>query len=164
MQQVHERGTHICETCGITFKRIYELTVHRNKIHPTPNDRVTCKVCSKIYKNVFFYRRHKRLVHDMKEEDLKFKCGECGKKFISRHKLNLHQLAHNPNAVRFTCEYCNRGFRYSSGFLYHKRSMHTNERLYACPCCDLRFFDYPNSMKHIKSAHGSDLKPVRNQT
>lgn len=157
---IHKKySDEICEFCGMTFKRSSDLTNHVTLVHEKKVS-VDCEICGKNFKSMYALRKHKKETHNKGPKLFNFVC-HCGKKFEKKHSLKYHQISHDPNGVAYKCQFCERGFKYSSGFVYHMRSAHTNEKPYVCPCCELRFFDYPNANKHIKGAHGSDLKPFK---
>ncbi|XP_075444348.1 uncharacterized protein LOC142487983 [Ascaphus truei] len=61
----------------------------------------------------------------------------CGKTFIRRSKLILHERAHT-GPKPFTCEECGKQFSRQFNLIIHQR-IHTRERPYKCEKCDKTF-------------------------
>ena len=70
-----------------------------------------------------------------------FHCGECGKAFITRDKLLLHQKSRHSNERPHACEWCGKGFLLAHKLAEHRRRVHTGEKPFKCNMCDQRFTD-----------------------
>ena len=70
-----------------------------------------------------------------------FHCGECGKAFITRDKLLLHQKSRHSNERPHSCEWCGKGFLLAHKLAEHRRRVHTGEKPFKCNMCDQRFTD-----------------------
>lgn len=104
-----------CAECNITFLTSTELWKHKRKNHVKPGicnicgvivradnlkkhvrihyqDAVTCKICSKKYKNAESLRSH-LLIH----KGLEFKCDICGKVSAVKSEHHRHVKSHEGN-------------------------------------------------------------------
>ena len=89
--------------------------------------------------NIFdiFYRKCVHL--GIKEH----KCGECGREFARKDKLNRHVLIHSPNRPTFPCPFktftgCQKTF-YRKDKLQRHIFAHSKEKPYKCETCQ-KFF------------------------
>ncbi|CAL8274071.1 unnamed protein product [Lota lota] len=83
----------ICETCGKSFKRKNHLEVHR-RTH-TGETPLQCEVCG------YQCRQRASLNWHMKkhrtEEQYRFTCQHCGKRFEKLHSVKFHRLKSHPD-------------------------------------------------------------------
>ena len=82
-----------------------------------------------------------------------FHCGECGKAFITRDKLLLHQKSRHSNERPHACEWCGKGFLLAHKLAEHRRRVHTGEKPFKCNMCDQRFTDSRYVKYFIFSIH-----------
>lgn len=102
----HTNVEYECETCGkisLNSTTFYShiLRNHRNK-ESIPEMKLTCDICSKIFKNKKSLRAHMQ-THSKKYDIM---CDLCGWKFLTRGNLNTHMKTTHSNKRDFACEHC----------------------------------------------------------
>ncbi|CAN2390496.1 hypothetical protein PRIEUP_LOCUS533, partial [Pristimantis euphronides] len=80
------------------------------------------------------------------EEEKRFQCGECGKRFTKSSGLYAHRRIHTGEKP-YSCLECGKRFTYKSGLHKHER-IHTGEKLYSCSECRKCFTDKSNLVIH----------------
>lgn len=99
-------ATYTCSKCHVSYSTYVELVTHM-KFSTCFLDRLTCRVCSKIFPSRRKLNSH-LTCHKPKET---FLCEECSKIFSNEHSLKLHiesehRMVINNEAI-FTCSICN---------------------------------------------------------
>ncbi|CRK99721.1 CLUMA_CG012973, isoform A [Clunio marinus] len=109
---------HVCEICAKGFFTKHRLDDHI-KIHG--NKRFKCNRCEKRFLVKSRMREHVERVHLKMRH---YVCGECGKRFSSSYKLNIHKLEHA--GIRFPCFVpdCKSTFSNKDGSVFHLRHSH----------------------------------------
>ena len=148
-----------CEHCSKTFLSANILQLHVTKKHggsasikelhtkrkSTPN--VYCKLCYVNFNNNANLRRHVETVHkndqqflerDLTENDLKFPCVKCDKKFVSEAILRNHLAFHKQ--VEFA--------------EIRKKSL--VNKSFNCSLCHSEYKDFRTLAKHIEKIHEED--------
>lgn len=83
----------------------------------------------------------------VEEEEVNFKCSECGEPFQTKSKLAAHTLRHS--SVRtFECEVCGKVFTYKSNLTRHLL-IHSGIKNYECERCGKRFSQKGNLLQHM---------------
>ncbi|XP_070569171.1 zinc finger protein 493-like [Ptychodera flava] len=72
-------------------------------------------------------------------------CSNCGKNFIGKAALKIHQLVKHMGEKPFACEMCDQRFVSASALITHRRR-HTGEKPYKCNICG-RAFRHSSTMK-----------------
>ena len=125
-----------------------ETPVHRGHLKTFENSWIFCKDSGKlIFRFVFQCPRGFKTPRGLKYHMAlhtgiaAFHCGECGKAFITRDKLLLHQKSRHSNERPHACEWCGKGFLLAHKLAEHRRRVHTGEKPFKCNMCDQRFTD-----------------------
>ncbi|KAJ2942276.1 hypothetical protein O0L34_g15823 [Tuta absoluta] len=175
-----------CEVCGKTFRWKTSLKRHLEKHdeskykHGIPA--AVCEPCNIGFQSVSSYQRHLRnsLKH-VSQNQLRFICDPCGKRFADKTKLRDHieekhlhrtyqcHICSKPSKNRVgldqhirnvhkgrpnnkVCHYCGKAFPTKVQLESHIRS-HTGERPYICELCPTTFSQQSNLYKHNRQVH-----------
>lgn len=147
---------HICETCGISFKRKSDLNAHMIK-HESVFDQETFPHCYKcLYKGcgkVFFrqtnYEYHLNVHSGVKP----YECIKCFKPFHSKYTKNEHEKD-CVNDVEHKCEICGSMFKQRSGLHNHIQAEHVRrEKGFPCDICSQMFKFSSGLIRHKKEKH-----------
>ncbi|KAM5125103.1 uncharacterized protein ACMZJ9_022456 [Mantella aurantiaca] len=119
-------GSYICIECGQSFSQETSYVEHR-QLH-TPYSPGSSKGCDgdPNIRSV----EHKRAGKE-------FVCADCGKTFIGKSNLIVHQRSHTGEKP-YGCIFCGKHFGRSSVLRKHER-IHTGEKPYACVYCGKQF-------------------------
>ena len=82
-----------------------------------------------------------------------FSCDQCGKKFKTRHCVNIHLRSHGIGGYSWCCEECGKTFNQISAYHVHLK-VHSNIREFACEDCGMTF-----KLKHSLKKHQLVHKP-----
>lgn len=127
------------------------------------NGRFFCVQEKCVAKNVSFryingFREHYMEKH-ASEDQKKFKCKFCGKRFGTNALKNRHQLTYHEQ--KYECSLCDKKFGHNSLLTNHMRS-HTGEKPYVCETCAASFYVQGSLNKHIRETHMPVVK-IRNK-
>ncbi|XP_006821993.1 uncharacterized protein LOC102806249, partial [Saccoglossus kowalevskii] len=114
--QRHGERRYPCDTCGMSFKALAELTEHR-LIHSLPKN-YPCEVC-----RFEFHRRNELLLHMSKAHPntRPFECENCDKSFSTVESLRVHQRCHTGE-LPHKCRFCSRQFVHGKHCEVHESS------------------------------------------
>ncbi len=155
-RKVHEEKSHLCTTCGKTFRTNASLVKHR-EIHEEIAS--ACDLCGKIYKNERALKQHLRR-HEVQGS---FRCCTCHEVFDDKDTLKTHTVDCKPESDSiFECTECCKTFSVKRNYKAHMRKFHgvgssilENAR---CPVCDQMFATRVHLVRHLDDKH-SDYKP-----
>ena len=114
-----ETGPFVCSCCGKEMKGKNTLNYHEKTVH-NPS---TCPKCDKVVKSLY---RHTLTKHTDNSK-LHAKCEHCGKGFMDRSALRVHEMNVHIKARPFKCRYkCENDFGYNdlSNRNSHERKKH----------------------------------------
>lgn len=138
-----------CAVCERAFKRSSELSSHM-QIHRSVT--YACETCSFTTTNKVSLRTHDRRVH---QRDLRYRCEQCGKGFMSNYDLEDHKASH-LGTKSFICEYCGNAYSQKSYLIAHKRVIHgiqrTAPKQHRCDLCS-RSFASEHSLRNHATLH-----------
>lgn len=91
---------HQCDMCERTFKRIDRLNAHKKYFHSEERN-FSCPKCNKTFKTRDAMNRHHRI-----HLPPKYFCHICGKGFVQKYNMRIHQKVHGMFHVPATemCE------------------------------------------------------------
>ena len=170
--------TNLCIKCGKSFYDKRELKLHEVAIHKEKN--IPCRICSKLFPSEKLRDKHKKTVHATDQayqcdecprnykhpsslhkhrlsqhrdkEARKFKCGYCGKAFITKEKLKTHERTHTGERIH-GCLHCGMLFTDKSSLARH-RKIHEGGTKYQCDLCPKEYSQSYDVVKHKLVAHG----------
>ena len=193
-----------CEQCSKKFRSSNILRLHVSKNHggstsnkqvrknkkPIMKRKAYCNLCYVNFKYNSKFKKHVEKVHkndqeflerDLTDEDLKFPCVKCDKKFVKEAILRNHLAFHKQvesawtrkyyKNKRYTCNLCYCNYRDSSALVKHFSKIHAGEealleaeiiedaREFSCQVCQLRFIKESHLNYHLQRKHtGGKLK------
>jgi hypothetical protein len=133
--QIHNTGKYPCKDCGKTFSldkylRKHVAIVHKKyktfkcmycserfhaeferHLHVVENHKEkvrvsTCELCGKTFDWRPYYLAHLRKVHSNVKKN---KCRYCGKAFVSKHEVKMHEQRHTGTGKHY-CGQCGKNF------------------------------------------------------
>lgn len=150
-----------CLICKKEINSLENLIIHlkkhgenyhtdiKNQIIPYKfdSDQFKCTQCDKVFTFL------KLLMNHMSEHYANYECDECGKAFVSRHRLASHKAIHKKG--EFKCAICPKVFSTNVNRNKHQRNVHVySGKTYKCWKCDLFFVDPDQKSMHDVESHG----------
>lgn len=164
-----------CTQCAKSFIYRSSLSFHLKKHDMQNKNGFHCKICNREFKLLVYLKHHKK-IHN---EDEKYSCSICLKKFhrktnLNRHMLNhrqhkesqylcykcgvtaknyasfkLHMLKHS-DVLAYSCDVCKKKFRTKGSLLSHAK-VHTGVKKYRCSVCTKRYVNSSGLKYHMRS-------------
>jgi uncharacterized Zn-finger protein len=112
-----------CDKCDKMFSCKANLTKHILKIHDDIKPHV-CITCEKSFFTKWHLQQH-ILTHNeiIDDENVKYLCDQCGRKFIGASLLKTHKRVHT-GARPFACTFCEKSFTQSGNLTRHIQEIH----------------------------------------
>ena len=85
-RRVHTGTKHDCQTCGKSYKAVYDLKEHIRTVHE--ETKLLCEVCSSSFNTRKSLFRHKRMKHSTPTK--LYNCHYCGKVFYEKGHYHGH--------------------------------------------------------------------------
>jgi len=118
---------YLCSGCGEQFTKKQSLTDHESRKHPVSNGQKTAKAryicCAKSFISKSHLQRHRCHVH---KETKTYICSTCGKGFAIQSDLNRHKRREQQN-LKFKCDECGFTSETQGGLRDHM-GKHTREK------------------------------------
>ena len=154
-----------CNTCGLKFSKLYQLTRHKKKAHkgtkPTASkmfletqamdeEGIDEDGLNEGYEEIEDYFKEEES-HDVDKSHI---CHFCNAVCDTRENLLSHEKSHGPEGqLMYTCKYCPMVFYRRTEYERHERT-HTGERPYRCHICAKAFNRTWNLKIHKLNVHG----------
>ncbi|XP_075057099.1 uncharacterized protein LOC142143284 isoform X2 [Mixophyes fleayi] len=169
-------SSYICIECGQSFSHEVKYLEHQ-KLHSPLNLELSPMLAAS---SGICDGHTKFQASEQKRTGREFVCTDCGKTFIGKSNLIVHQRTHTgekpygcifcgkhfgrSSVLRkherihtgekpYTCVYCGKQFSQNSGLKNHER-IHTGEKPYACIECGRRFSQSADLMVHYRTHTG----------
>lgn len=173
----HVSGEYPCDVCGKKFVSNLKLKDHMNRLH-LKNSRLKCPKCPEKFIEHHVKVKHMKEIHDIvieiKCEECKlvfesrrahtkhmqkthlpqFICDICGRSYIQKGLLKIHQLAVHSDGPNFTCNVCNKSYKRKCTLRKH---MKVHNRLYKCEKCKNDFDSKRACDIHVKLCNNSNF-------
>lgn len=148
---------HMCETCGVSFRRKSDLNTHMYKHVDSVDERTMSHVCFRCpyteCRKLFFRQSNYQYHLNTHSGHKPFKCEGCDKTFHSEYTKNSHEKDCLYN-TEYICEICDSAFKQRSGLHNHKQAEHVRgEKGYTCEVCSQKFKFSTGLIRHKKEKH-----------
>ncbi|KAJ8901387.1 hypothetical protein NDN08_007233 [Rhodosorus marinus] len=111
---------HRCDTCGMSFKRGYDMKRHRIAVHEKIRD-FKCTYCERSFTQSGHLHEHVRLTHT---GDNVHACPVCEKAFGAKSKLERHVRNVHKNESNFRCAVCKCTYKAKAYLKIHLLKQH----------------------------------------
>ena len=137
-----------CHICSKVYTKIQSfkshMKTHSNEVH-------VCEICSKEFKGKHLLKDHLKRHDGSINQDYKFPCLQCNKKYQSEKCLQQHMVtAHS--GVQYICSQCPKSFRTTQLRQCHEKKIHA-EKTFKCQECDQMFSGQGYLNGHIRKIH-----------
>ncbi|XP_034255675.1 zinc finger protein 493-like [Thrips palmi] len=136
-----------CDECGKSFRKLSQLTLHKEYAHRE----LKCQHCEKQFDTIKKLKDHERR-HVRDKEG--FPCSQCDRVLKTSSGLKLHRAKHTGQ-YKFCCDVCGRGFM-SKAILDEHMGRHTQEKRYTCDVCG-KMFVFNSTMRIHRRWHDNPL-------
>lgn len=133
-----------CYVCQQQYKSLLSLRTHIN-VHFVPKNHL-CTQCGQRFRRIGSLQKHLLRADHGGEENRKFQCEFCQKKFPDRTRYITHRYVHtNERPFKCTYEGCDKAYRDTQSLKDHYRR-HIGEFPHHCKLCDYK----TTQSKHLK--------------
>ena len=178
---VVSKPQHECSTCGEEFRRHRDLLKHMKTHEDTEEEEEEeneeeneedvvsereCKICERVYSNVYNFRKHMKLHHPDIQE---FECMQCDERFLTKVDLSNHKKTHQSQMLSNDCKVCGKEFLLQRNLDKHMQLRHSKRgqktkpmdpKAHRCRRCDKTFVLERNLKVHQSLCHGSGIKKL----
>lgn len=97
-----------CDICNGRFLSKHDLIKHL-RIHTEPDQRFPwkCPICPRSFSRSNILKKHQ----EIHEDQMKFHCAQCGKKFLVETDLEKHVATEHDQQRKFSCQTCGKSFK-----------------------------------------------------
>ncbi|XP_073842877.1 uncharacterized protein isoform X2 [Musca autumnalis] len=151
---------HKCEICGIYFKKVVYLQIHRRKKHPSSKDtEYLCEICNEIFTTRRGRDTHSYRMHPVAQIHAEHKCEICGSCYLKSSSLQAHIRKKHPSSIHseYICEICNKRFTTQGGLDRHLYQKHRSVTEHKCKICGICFKEVSTLQTHIRRKHSSSI-------
>lgn len=152
-----------CDQCGLKIYGKLFLSKHMKRTHLVNFlKEFVCNKCDEVFKSSFDLLVHSRQVHrKMKVVNCEF----CGRKFIKKSMLKIHQKSRACSANHFVCKTCQKPFKTKQGFENHQKFCGNEKKVlkdvkkpkepknWICEFCGIHLTTQPGHRRHLISRH-----------
>ncbi|KAJ2941784.1 hypothetical protein O0L34_g10590 [Tuta absoluta] len=173
-----------CAQCDRRFQWRGNLLRHLHSHRAKANGELVCEPCNRTFSSIATYNQHMKISRKhVSENDFKYMCSDCGKKFANKTRLKDHvdwehlknfvhkcpvcqkvfkshtslylhkQVVHKKNNPDHLCDHCGKPFPNRAKLRNHIIALHTTEAPYACSTCNARFSWHSCLSRHVRRVH-----------
>ncbi|ODM88407.1 Histone H2B type 1-P [Orchesella cincta] len=139
-----------CEKCPSSYTCNAALQKHQRESHEGQVKRKICGICGASVAGSLV--SHMRLKHP-KQEDFRFVCTVCNRRFTQYTRLKLHKQSCHVVEPQFKCEICARGFKLEKRLKEHRLGVHLNQKPFKCEQCPRAFMRRTLLKRHVEGVH-----------
>ncbi|ODM89377.1 PR domain zinc finger protein 5 [Orchesella cincta] len=107
-----------------------------------------CEKCPSMAGSLATHMRH-----TPKQEDFRFVCTVCNRRFTQYTRLKLHKQSCHVVEPQFKCEICARGFKLEKRLKEHRLGVHLNQKPFKCEQCPRAFMRNTILKRHVEGVH-----------
>ncbi|XP_072946937.1 zinc finger protein 711-like [Epargyreus clarus] len=156
----HSARVYACDICGKRYRARSGLAAHAASHRATP---AYCEQCNAHFRTPHGLKHHLRThSRHVGDADLKFKCNECGSKFLTKSLLQEHVDWIHLNKIKHECNKCSKVFKNASSLKKHIEFVHEKKRPprdKICDHCGRGFTTLSILQSHIRTHTGE--RPLR---
>jgi DNA-directed RNA polymerase subunit RPC12/RpoP len=168
---------YLCNICGKTVDRQFDLQRHINTVHS--KESYNCKLCDKTFNRRDNLKKHEsnfkhynkqsnkdsleavtnenkkdepKAVKKKKSSIKKYRCKDCKKYFTRRKDFRIHLIARHKKIL---CEMCEMYLPTRSAMIKHLQEVH-NKKYHTCTDCGYKFLLRDELDSHRKTEHSDD--------
>jgi hypothetical protein len=154
-----------CPYCSVFFTNKVLYLSHLSRIHPASKGEFwfSCVVCHEAFLSCSQYKDHltthptqspSKRASASKPRAASFLCQECGKVFLSNHRLSQHARTHKPTTSKaFQCPVCDLELATQEDVHEHVVSQHADHNDHICELCSKAFSTKRMLKNHKMFAH-----------
>ncbi|XP_045525621.1 zinc finger protein 431-like isoform X2 [Pieris brassicae] len=151
------RETYSCSQCDKKFQWHGNLMRHMNSHRAKASGELVCMPCNRSFSSIATYQQHMKISKKhVSENDFKYMCSDCGKRFADKTRLKDHIDWEHLKNFKHTCSDCQKAFKTRTSLYLHKQVVHqrdTSEHL--CDTCGKHFPNHSKLRIHIRAVHSS---------
>ncbi|KAL4718359.1 hypothetical protein ACJJTC_016675 [Scirpophaga incertulas] len=147
-----------CPQCGKDFQWRGNLDRHMRSHTARANGELVCEPCNRTFSSIATFQQHmKGSKKHVSEEDFKYICSDCGKRFANRTRLKDHvDWEHLKNYVHI-CNVCQKIFKSHTSLYLHKQVVHKKDSAeHLCDHCGKHFPNQAKLRSHIVALHSGE--------
>ncbi|CAH2083749.1 unnamed protein product [Euphydryas editha] len=177
------RHQYPCTQCDKRFLWRGNLLRHMNSHAAKANGDLICKPCNRTFSSIATYQQHMKISKKhVSENDFKFMCSDCGKRFPTKSRLRdhinwehlknfvyscdecqkvfktsnsvyLHKQVHKKDIIEHLCDHCGKPFPNQAKLRSHIVGLHSRAAPYRCGACGARFSWHSCLSRHVRQKH-----------
>ncbi|XP_045783012.1 zinc finger protein 423-like isoform X2 [Maniola jurtina] len=175
---------YFCHQCDKVFLWRGNLYRHLESHAAKAKGDLVCKPCNRTFSSIATYQQHMKISKKhASENDFKYMCSDCGKRFPTKSHLKDHinwehlknyvytcdecqkvfktsnsvylhkQAVHKKDCMEHLCDHCGKGFPNNTKLRNHILGIHSGGALRQCPWCDARFSWQSCLSRHVRQKH-----------
>lgn len=163
--KIHNEAVHAdmkifvnCSICKVIIQEKHLRTHMKNQHTDEGQEKpFSCTICFKTFKTEKLGQRHYESVHEPKEKDKIYVCGECpGLEFYRHRDLKEHSFLHFDGII-YQCETCLKMFKSKRLLMIHSTVHSESPGIFPCDICEIAFRTRGGRRKHRLRVHGSKV-------
>ena len=143
-----------CEKCQKNFITKSKKQKHTKRVHVEKKRNFFCKHCSKTFTRREHLAIHVKVLHDKIKD---FSCNNCGNLFTDKYAMKKHERTHTrENNGRFCCKVCSKRFSRRQYMVGHINAVHERASSLYCELCDKYFTRKITLSYHQEKTHSGN--------